>query len=446
MEPQIRYTTTEDGASIAYATMGEGPFVVVLPSVYTFAGHLRALPGHRAIVEALAARLTVVLYDGRGMGLSSRDRTEFDLDSKIRDLEAVLRAVGAQSASLYGFQFGGLTAMAYAARKPEKVTSLLLRVAFSAAERFYQENPTGRVLDALGVVTAEQWLVVTDLIGLNSVSSFAGDLKAVRDIGALLRETWRPEAFMAHRAAVRQIDVTGELGEIKSPTLVIMSEAEIGLARDLAATIPNARALRANIHFERWDERDYLALVSFIAEHAPPVAPGAPAPSASASSVRTVLFTDLVGHTEMMQRLGDARGREVLREHERITRETLAAHGGVEIKSDGDSFMMSFASVASAVECAIALQRAFTAREGEPLNVRIGLNAGEPIAEDGDLFGSTVILASRIAAKAEAGEILVPDTVRGLVSGKGFVFADRGEFVPKGFEDGVRLFEVRWRE
>jgi class 3 adenylate cyclase len=76
----------------------------------------------------------------------------------------------------------------------------------------------------------------------------------------------------------------------------------------------------------------------------------------------------------------------------------------------------------------------------------MGLNAGEPIEDSGDLFGSTVILAARIRDRAEAGEILVPDTVRGLLSGKGFVFADRGEFVPKGFEDGVRLYEVRWRE
>ena len=113
----------------------------------------------------------------------------------------------------------------------------------------------------------------------------------------------------------------------------------------------------------------------------------------------------------------------------------------------GDGFMASFGSVTKSVECAIALQRAFANRvSDEPLNVRVGLTAGEPIEEDGDLFGATVILASRIAAKAEGGEILVADTIRGLSSGKGFLFADRGEFVAKGFEDPVRVYEVRWRE
>ncbi|MDO8617156.1 MAG: adenylate/guanylate cyclase domain-containing protein [Dehalococcoidia bacterium] len=160
----------------------------------------------------------------------------------------------------------------------------------------------------------------------------------------------------------------------------------------------------------------------------------------------------------MMSRLGDERGRAVLREHERITREVLRAHGGTEVKTMGDGFMASFGSVTRAVECAIALQRAMAltpdpspaaAGEGqsvEPLKIRCGLNAGEPIEEEGDLFGATVILAARIAAKAEGGEILVADTVRGLCSGKGFLFADRGEFVAKGFEEPVRVYEVRWRE
>jgi class 3 adenylate cyclase len=147
----------------------------------------------------------------------------------------------------------------------------------------------------------------------------------------------------------------------------------------------------------------------------------------------------------MMSRLGDEAGRAVLREHEDITRDVLKQHGGTEVKTMGDGFMASFASVTKAVECAIALQRAFAEREGEPLAVRVGLNAGEPIEEDGDLFGATVILASRIAAKAEGGEILVSDNVRSLSSGKNFLFAGRGEFEAKGIEEPVRIYEVRWR-
>ncbi len=78
--------------------------------------------------------------------------------------------------------------------------------------------------------------------------------------------------------------------------------------------------------------------------------------------------------------------------------------------------------------------------------MRIGLNAGEPIAEEGDLFGTAVIVAARIAAKAKGAEILTSDVVRQLVAGKDFLFADRGETALRGFEEPVRLYEVRWRE
>jgi len=177
----------------------------------------------------------------------------------------------------------------------------------------------------------------------------------------------------------------------------------------------------------------------------------------------------------------------VLREHERITREVLKANGGTEVKTMGDGCMASFGSVTRAVECAIALQRAFAERnasfpahpealEGraeekppahgsraspragrevgastEPIAIRIGLNAGEPIEEEGpdgrsDLFGSTVILAARIASQAEGGEVLASMAVRELCAGKGFLFADRGEHALRGFEDRVRLYEVRWHD
>ena len=143
-------------------------------------------------------------------------------------------------------------------------------------------------------------------------------------------------------------------------------------------------------------------------------------------------------------------GRQVLREHERITREALANHGGSEVKSMGDGFMASFGSAQRALACAIALQAAMSHEESAVrdagLRVRVGINAGEPIAEDDDLFGASVITAARIAAKAEGGQVLVANVVRELVAGKGFLFSDTGEHVLKGMEDPVRVWELRWRD
>jgi adenylate cyclase len=111
--------------------------------------------------------------------------------------------------------------------------------------------------------------------------------------------------------------------------------------------------------------------------------------------------------------------------------------------------MTSFSSATRALESAIAMQRAFAAHNEsaeEPILVRVGLNAGEPIAEDEDLFGTAVNLAARICGHAEAGQILASDVVRQLVAGKDFLFADRGKAALKGFDEPVRLYEVRWRQ
>jgi len=80
-----------------------------------------------------------------------------------------------------------------------------------------------------------------------------------------------------------------------------------------------------------------------------------------------------------------------------------------------------------------------------PVRVRIGLNAGEPVAEEEDLFGTAVQLAARVCAHAEPGQVLLPEGVRHLVAGKRFLFADIGEIALRGFEDPVRLFELRWQ-
>ncbi len=110
--------------------------------------------------------------------------------------------------------------------------------------------------------------------------------------------------------------------------------------------------------------------------------------------------------------------------------------------------MASVSSATKALECAIAMQRAFAEHNEsaeEPILVRVGLNAGEPIAEDEDLFGTAVNEAARITAAAEGGEILVSDVVRQLAKGKDFLFGDRGEASLKGLDEPVRLYELRWR-
>ena len=220
MEPQIRYTTTEDGASIAYAMMGAGPAVIMTSAIHSFAARWRLQPG-QAIMEAIAGQFTLVVYDGRGMGLSSREHRDYGLDARMRDLEAVLRATAVSACSLFGALYGGFVAVAYASRHPERVENLVLYNATPSGERWFTETPLGRFNAALAGVTTEQWESVSEAIAVSVVPP-----DGVRDHARSLRETWRPEDFLAHRESLRKIDVTKELSSIRSPTLVIASQQE----------------------------------------------------------------------------------------------------------------------------------------------------------------------------------------------------------------------------
>lgn len=194
------------------------------------------------------------------------------------------------------------------------------------------------------------------------------------------------------------------------------------------------------------DKRVVEEFLGKIEETPAALDPGMPV---SEGGLRTILFTDMQGSTNLTQRLGDAKAMELLRAHNAIIRDALAALGGREVKHTGDGIMASFASVAAAVECAIAIQRSFLSHTeqnpGAPIRVRIGLSAGEPVTEGYDLFGAAVQLAARICDCSAPEQILVSNAVRELAIGKGFLFADRGEVELKGFEDAFRLHEVRWR-
>ncbi|HEU4760036.1 MAG TPA: adenylate/guanylate cyclase domain-containing protein, partial [Dehalococcoidia bacterium] len=210
----------------------------------------------------------------------------------------------------------------------------------------------------------------------------------------------------------------------------------------------------------------------------------------------TIMFSDIEGSTAMTERLGDKRWMEVLREHNAIVRENVKAHGGFEVKSEGDGFMVAFQSARRALECAIDVQRAFAQRnasfpahpdpeqsqrvegpvlseaegraepappaqrasrragrevgaatEGdiEPIRVRIGLHAGETIREGEDFFGRNVILAARIAGQAGGGEILVSSVLKALVDSAGdLAWGEPRAVELKGLSGGQEIWPVAW--
>jgi adenylate cyclase len=175
-----------------------------------------------------------------------------------------------------------------------------------------------------------------------------------------------------------------------------------------------------------------------------------PKPKEAGTGPITVMFTDMVGSTNLTQTRGDEVAQHVVRAHNRIVRDALNKYDGKEVKHTGDGIMASFRTTSNGVEAAIFIQQKTAAHNLSnvdlPLHLKIGINAGEPIAEDDDLFGTTVQLAARIVDKARSEKIFVSEIVRGICTGKNFRFAKHDNFDMKGFAEPITLFEVLWEE
>ena len=270
-----------------------------------------------------------------------------------------------------------------------------------------------------------------------------------------MRECIAPETAWAFYRAIEEFDVGSLLPQVSSPTLVLhrrqlyWANSNVEVAKHLAAGIPDARLAL----LEGVESAPYLgdvdtvlsAIGDFLGTDLIQVETGQ-----AVGAFVTILFTDMESSTTLTAQLGDAGAQEVRRTHNNIVRQALEVCAGSEIKHTGDGIMASFATASSALECAIAIQRGVAAHKEEhpdsPLGVYVGLNAGEPIAEDNDLFGTSVDLAARLVDHAQPGQIVASDVVRQLAAGKQFLFSDLGETELRGFEDPVKLWELRWQE
>jgi class 3 adenylate cyclase len=169
----------------------------------------------------------------------------------------------------------------------------------------------------------------------------------------------------------------------------------------------------------------------------------------SDARIVTLLFTDLVGSTELYDRLGDETAEDLRRAHFRLLREAVTEHGGREVKNVGDGLMVVFPSAVDAVSCAVEMQQAVDRYNRRPqtlpLEVRIGLHAGEPIHDESDYFGASVNVAKRLCDVARGGQIVSSDLVRGLIGGReGFSFHSLGPLELRGISEPLIASEVLW--
>ncbi len=292
------------------------------------------------------------------------------------------------------------------------------------------------------------------------LQQMAGAAETAQDLTGAVALTRRqvaldPLSEEAHRELIRRLALVGD----RSGALTTYRRLSDRFAAELGiAPSPATRELVERIRAERSTPQGPGAQPTRRSEAEPtrrseaePLLP-IPADSGPAGERRagtvTLLFTDQVGSTETLQRLGDEEGERLRRAHFGLLREAAALHGGEEVKNLGDGLMVAFVSAVDALACAITIQQAVhRARAGDALElaVRIGLNVGEPIRDEGDYFGTPVVIAKRLCDAGAPGQILASELVRGLAGTRGgFAYRALGAVALKGVAEPVAACEVTW--
>ena len=440
--PEIHYAPADE-ADIAYTITGEGD----IPLIWTlgYVSHLDvnwAFPLFRRFSEALGEFCRLIVYDKRGMGLSSRGTPGTPLETRMDDIRAVLDHAGIERAAVMGESEGGPLSMLFAAAHPERVTHLVLQGA-EVRERSDDEWPWGDgddewfeqyvagFMDHWGKAS-ERWA-----IGLFGVE-LDDPAWATEHLSRLLRNAASPREALAWQLASREIDVRSVLPSIRVPTLVLHCTGDpavpIESGRYLAEHIPGGRLVeRSGTEHLAWMKPE--TVVSDIREFLT----GERMEPEADRVLATVLFTDLVGSTDRAARMGDAAWRGLLETHHAAARREIAAHRGTEVGSAGDGFLARFDGPGRAIRCAEAIIDE-AARHG--LEVRAGVHTGEVELVGDDIAGLAVHIGARIAGMAGAGEILVSGSVRDISAGSGVSFVDRGEHELRGVPGSWRVYAV----
>jgi class 3 adenylate cyclase len=438
--PKTRYVGA-DGLNIAYQVAGDGPFdLVYVPGFVSNVELSWQEPHFARFLERLASFSRLILFDKRGTGMSDRVPTGElpSLEERMDDLTAVLDAVGSDEAALFSHSEGGNLAVLFAATYPERTRALVTAGIF--AKRVWSEDypwaPTAEErARAIEQVEAD-WGGTGWLIDL--VPSCADDELYKARLASYFRQSASPGAAAALFRMNTNIDIRALLPTISVPTMVMHRtgdrDASVEEGRWIAARIPGARFIElAGEDHIPW-VGDSQALLELVEEF---LTGGVQGTGDFDRVLASVLFTDIVGSTNMASALGDRRWRELLDSHDKLTRSYVEKYRGRVIKSTGDGTLAIFDGPARSVRCARALRDALA-----PLGiaVRAGIHTGEIEQRGDDVGGIAVHIAARVQSLAEPGQVLVSRTVTDLVSGSGLEFDDLGEHYLKGIPGAWRLY------
>lgn len=433
MGPPVVQYIQRDGHALAYQVVGGGSLDVVW--LFEINMHLDLMwtdPQIHYLMERGSTFARTAYFQQRGLGLSDPVDHLPTLEEQADDIVAVMDEIGMREALLVGVASASGAVALVAARSPERVTGVLLIQPFA-------ERLIGGDHDPEGWSTAERdhfvegWRAATEVWGSGATVPLwdpGEDSPFNRRLMSMLeRSSATPAVARAHLEWIFRLDYSDILPSIQCPARIVIvsgSPVPAAAARYVADHIPQSTfhllppAPTGASLGEAWkpiiDDVEQLATG------------GHPTPDAG-QFVASVLFTDVVGSTEMLARIGDGAYRELRAAHERQVRDGVERAGGRLLNVAGDGTFSIFDGPTSAIRCARSVVDDACALG---LDVRAGVHTGQVERNGPDVSGMTVHIGARIGATARAGEVLVSRTVRDLVVGSGLRFTEVGEHELKG--------------
>jgi class 3 adenylate cyclase len=444
MPPETHYARSPDGA-VGYQVFGDGPIDLVFVTQWgTNVDTIWEEPSAARYFDRLASFARVIVFDKRGTGVS--DPVPLDdlppADRWMEDIQTVMNAAESEQAVIVGDTEGGSLAIMFAATYPERTHSLVLINAI--ARSFYgSDYPIGYkpyVLEDIEKMFTEQH-GTTGVVIDQTAPSWVGDARIRKWWVKFQRSTMPPMVVKAAFRWQRQVDVTSVLSTISVPTLVIHRRDNVYHRVEFGQWIAD------HIEGSEWVELDGADSLPFhagpygeILDHVEAFVTGERAQAPIERRLATVLFTDVVGSTQLAAKLGDEAWLDTLGEINRISDRLIDRFGGTRIDTTGDGCVAMFDSPANAVYTARAILEEVSALD---VDMRSGLHTGEITVLADDIGGIGVHIASRVMNHAPDGGIAVSSTVKDLTVGSPIMFTPLGSFTLKGVPDDWTLYTVR---